>query len=51
MLTLIALYEEEFEALDEPFPGCLFASYIYENKLFDEGTIAVLRDSTLMWRA
>jgi len=50
LLTLIALYEEEFEALDEPMPGCLFASYIYENKLFDTGTIEVLRASTLMWR-
>ena len=51
VLVLIALYEEEFESLAEPFPGCLFASYIYENKLFDEGTISVLRESTLMWRA
>ncbi len=51
VLILIGLYEEEFEALDEPFPGCLFASYIYENKLFDEGTLEVLREATLMWRA
>ena len=51
VLVLIALYEEEFAQLSEPFPGCLFASYIYENKLFDEETIAVLRASTLMWRA
>ena len=50
LLILIALYEEDFEALEEPFPGCLFASYIYENKLFDEETIEVLRESTLMWR-
>lgn len=50
MLVLIALYEEDFEQLAEPFPGCLFASYIYENKLFDADTIGVLRDSTLMWR-
>lgn len=50
LLLLIALYEEDFEALEEPFPGCLFASYIYENKLFDEATIEVLRESTLMWR-
>jgi TetR/AcrR family transcriptional repressor of nem operon len=51
VLVLIALYEEEFAQLSEPFPGCLFASYIYENKLFDEETLAVLRASTLMWRA
>ena len=51
VLVLIGLYEEDFESLAEPFPGCLFASYIYENKLFDAGTLAVLRESTLMWRA
>ncbi|HYC36374.1 MAG TPA: helix-turn-helix domain-containing protein [Usitatibacter sp.] len=51
IFILLGLYEEDFEAMDGPFPGCLFASYIYENKLFDEGTIAVLRESTLMWRA
>jgi TetR/AcrR family transcriptional repressor of nem operon len=50
LLILIGLYEEDFEALAEPFPGCLFASYIYENKLFDAETIGVLRESTLMWR-
>ena len=50
LLVLIGLYEEDFESLEEPFPGCLFASYIYENKLFDADTIGVLRESTLMWR-
>lgn len=50
LLTLIALYEEDFEALGEAVPGCLFASYIYEHKLFDDEVLAVLRESTLMWR-
>ena len=50
LLILIGLYEEDFESLAEPFPGCLFASYIYENKLFDAETLGVLRESTLMWR-
>ena len=50
LLVVIGLYEEEFERLEEPFPGCLFASYVYENKLFDEETIGVLRMATLMWR-
>lgn len=50
VLVLIGLYEEDFEAMEAPFPGCLFASYTYENKLFEEGTLEVLRDSTLMWR-
>ena len=51
LLILIALYEEEFDAMAEPFPGCLFASFVYESKLFDEGTLEVLRESTLFWRA
>ncbi|MGE0357343.1 MAG: TetR/AcrR family transcriptional regulator [Burkholderiales bacterium] len=50
VLILIGLYEEQFEAMDEPFPGCLFASYIYESKLFDAATLDVLRESTLLWR-
>jgi len=49
LLTLIALYEEQLETMED-VPGCLFASYIYENKLFDEATLSVLRESTLMWR-
>lgn len=50
VLLLIGLYEEMFEAFDEPYPGCLFASYIYENKLFEESTLEVLKESTLFWR-
>ncbi|HUP98437.1 MAG TPA: helix-turn-helix domain-containing protein [Usitatibacter sp.] len=50
VLVLIGLYEEDFDALDQPFPGCLFASYIYENKLLEAGTLEVVRESTLMWR-
>ena len=51
VLVLIGLYEEDFEALAEPFPGCLFASYVYENKLLEEGTLDVVRESTLLWRS
>jgi len=51
VLVLIGLYEETFDALDAPYPGCLFASYIYEQKLFKEGTLEVLREAALFWRA
>jgi TetR/AcrR family transcriptional repressor of nem operon len=50
LLILIRLYEEDFEALEQPFPGCLFASYVYEVKLFDDSTMDVVRESTLLWR-
>ena len=50
-LLLIGFYQEDFEAFEGPYPGCLYASYIYENKLFDEGTLEVLKVSALKWRA
>jgi len=37
-LILIGLYEELFEGLTEPYPGCLLASYVYEMQQFDEDT-------------
>ncbi|QJR14734.1 hypothetical protein DSM104440_01544 [Usitatibacter palustris] len=51
VLLLIGFYEEEFDAMEEPYPGCLFASYIYEHKLFDDGTLEILKDAALFWRA
>ena len=51
LLVLLGLFEEDFEAHTEPYTGCLFAAYIYENKLFDDATLEVLRESTRLWRA
>jgi TetR/AcrR family transcriptional repressor of nem operon len=50
LLTLLALYEEVFETQGDPASGCLFASYIYEKRLFGPETIDVLRGSVLEWR-
>ena len=35
-LIFIGLYEELFEGLTEPYPGCLLASYVMEMQQFDE---------------
>ena len=35
-LIFIGLYEELFEGLTEPFPGCLLSSYVMEMQQFDE---------------
>lgn len=51
VLILIGLYKEMMEGLAEPYPGCLFASYIYEANLFDEHTLAVISNAYLEWRA
>jgi TetR/AcrR family transcriptional repressor of nem operon len=50
LLTLLALYQEEFETKGNPSEGCLFASFIYEKKLFAPETLDVLRESVLVWR-
>lgn len=39
------------EILTGPNPGCLFASYSYEQQLFDAQTIEVSRSSVRLWRA
>ena len=41
-LILVGLYEELFEGLAEPFPGCLLASYVYELQQFDDETRAII---------
>lgn len=51
VLIFIGLYQEMMEGLAEPYPGCLFASYIYEANLFDDHTLAVIVDTYLHWRA
>jgi TetR/AcrR family transcriptional repressor of nem operon len=50
MLVFVGLFQEEAEGLTEPYPGCLFASYVYEGGLFDDVTHQVIVDTMLEWR-
>lgn len=50
MLIFVGLFAEFADALTEPYPGCLFASYCYEAGLFDEHTLAVAEGAMLSWR-
>jgi len=50
MLIFIRLFEEMFEGLAAPYPGCLFASYIYELQQFDDETRQLIQDSFRKWR-
>lgn len=50
VLIFVGLYEEMMEGLTDPFPGCLFASYLYEANLFDVETMGVIDDAYLDWR-
>lgn len=48
--VFIGLMEEGWSTLTEPYPGCLFASFVSEAGLFDGGTIQVIRKAILAWR-
>jgi TetR/AcrR family transcriptional repressor of nem operon len=50
ILHFIRLFEEMLAELDEPYPGCLFASYISEAGLFEDDTIQVARNAFMLWR-
>lgn len=50
VLEFIRLFEDMLADLDEPYPGCLFASYISEAGLFEDETIQVARDAFMLWR-
>lgn len=50
MLIFIKLFEQEIESLQEPFPGCLFASYLQQSQLFDNNILNIIRESMLLWQ-
>lgn len=50
VLIFVQLFEEQMEQLAEPYPGCLFASYCYQNEMFDEETEAIVQRGLLRWR-
>lgn len=50
LLVFTGLFIEMAEGLEEPYPGCLFASYCYESGQFDGETLRVIADAMLEWR-
>jgi len=50
MLLVIGLYEEIFEGLEEPYEGCLLASYVYELQQFDDDMRPIINTEFLHWR-
>lgn len=50
VLTFVRLFEERMRELTEPYPGCLFASWCYQNRMFDERTAGVVEGGLLRWR-
>lgn len=50
VLLFVRLFEEQMEELTEPYPGCLFASYCYQNQMFDQETAEIVEEGLLRWR-
>lgn len=51
LLIFVGLLQEEADALLEPAPGCLFASYLYGRMEYPEDVSEITRRSLLCWRA
>ena len=49
LLIFVGLFIEDAERLTEPYPGCLFASFVYEGGLFDEATLGVIVETYAAW--
>ena len=50
LLIFVGLLSEMFDSLTEPFPGCLFAAYVYQSQQFDEDVLCVCSQAMLDWR-
>lgn len=50
VLTFVRLFEQRMERLAEPYPGCLFAAYCYQNELFDDEGRRTVEGGLRRWR-
>lgn len=50
LLIFIGLFIEKTEQLEEPFPGCLYASYCYQSGVISSQVIAKVERMMRFWR-
>lgn len=50
LLIFVKLFEQEVLTLEEPYPGCLFASYLHQSGLFNDEILEIIRQWMLTWR-
>jgi TetR/AcrR family transcriptional regulator, transcriptional repressor for nem operon len=50
MLIFLKLFEEWLDSLAQPFAGCMFAVYVYENRLFDPEVNDFVKQSFERWQ-
>ncbi|HSI98666.1 MAG TPA: TetR/AcrR family transcriptional regulator [Gaiellaceae bacterium] len=51
LLLFVGLQEELADELAGDVPGCLYASFMYEQELFDDTTREVIGDAVRAWRS
>lgn len=51
LLIVLGQFVALAEKWSSPHPGCLLASFCYEAGLFEERTLAIIRNTMLTWRA
>ncbi|WP_341704517.1 helix-turn-helix domain-containing protein [Ferrovibrio sp.] len=49
VLLCLGFYEEEMVAMNAPYPGCLYACFLYEAQLFDAETMDLVRGVFAHW--
>ncbi|NNU80721.1 TetR/AcrR family transcriptional regulator [Halovulum dunhuangense] len=49
-LIFITLLAETMDAMETGFPGCLVATFVYQERLFDRNVIVLNRSLVLRWR-
>lgn len=50
LLTFVQWHIDYFDTLTEPYPGCLYASFLYEPGQFDIEIKKIVTNSLLQWR-
>ena len=51
LIVFLAQFEALADEWTAPYPGCLFATFCCESGLFEDRTLAVMRETMLTWRS
>ena len=50
LVLFLKFFEEWLDSLHQPFPGCLFAVYVYENTVFNDNVNEFVQKSLSGWQ-
>ena len=51
VLLFVGLFIDMMDRLTEPYPGCLYAAYIYESGYVNKESLALAEEAMRFWRA